>query len=183
MPRPTLKLNLVQANNCSLELQAWKESNGVKATVHHIKQSTNTLQDLLTIPVLTNPSMLLSYSHLVTLEPGMMSQPVIASNKVDVLTQSQMLKTADSQCFIQSQKDKIAGLKKFDLMDIHPISSLTKSAKLLCSIWSYCRKHSPYGMLLKLKARICVNGKEQAFGRDYWETYAPVASWAAICMP
>ncbi len=28
--------------------------------------------------------------------------------------------------------------------------------------------------LLKYKSCICVNGKEQAFGSDYWETYAPV---------
>lgn len=25
-----------------------------------------------------------------------------------------------------------------------------------------------------------MNGKEQSFGRDNWETYAPVASWATI---
>ncbi len=35
-------------------------------------------------------------------------------------------------------------------------------------------------MFLKRKSRICVNGKEQAFGRDHWETYAHVASWATI---
>jgi len=67
-------------------------------------------------------------------------------------------------------------------MDIHPISSLLKSTKLLSSIWSYRRKRSPNGTPLKHKSRIYVNGKEQAFGRDYWETYAPVASWATIPM-
>jgi hypothetical protein len=29
---------------------------------------------------------------------------------------------------------------------------------------------------------MCVNGKQQELGRDYWETYAPVASWALICL-
>ncbi len=33
---------------------------------------------------------------------------------------------------------------------------------------------------MKYKSRICVNGKEQELGRDYWETYAPVASWSTI---
>jgi len=33
---------------------------------------------------------------------------------------------------------------------------------------------------LKHKARMCVNGKQQEFGRDYWDTYTPVASWASI---
>ncbi len=58
--------------------------------------------------------------------------------------------------------------------------ALPPRAKLLSSIWSYRRKRLPNGVLLKHKSRICVNGKEQAFGRDYWETYAPVASWATI---
>jgi hypothetical protein len=34
--------------------------------------------------------------------------------------------------------------------------------------------------LLNHKARICANGKQQEFGRNYWETYAPVASWSTI---
>lgn len=29
---------------------------------------------------------------------------------------------------------------------------------------------------------MCVNGKQQVLGRDYWETYAPVVSWASICL-
>ncbi len=40
----------------------------------------------------------------------------------------------------------------------------------------------PNGVLLKYKLRICIDGKEQSFGQNYWETYAPVASWAMICM-
>jgi hypothetical protein len=34
--------------------------------------------------------------------------------------------------------------------------------------------------LSKYKSRLCVNGKNQAFGRDYWETYAPVVAWSTI---
>ncbi len=67
-------------------------------------------------------------------------------------------------------------------MDFHHISDLPPRARLLSSIWSYRRKSLPNGVLLKYKSRICVNGKEQSFGRDYWETYAPVALWAMICM-
>ena len=36
------------------------------------------------------------------------------------------------------------------------------------------------GTLSKYKSRLCINGKEQALGRDYWETYAPVAAWSTI---
>lgn len=93
-----------------------------------------------------------------------------------------MFKTSDKEAFIESQKIEIEGLRKFDVIDIHHISNLPLWALLLSSIWSYQRKRLPNGILLKYKARICINGKEQAFGHDYWETYAPVALLAMICM-
>jgi hypothetical protein len=100
--------------------------------------------------------------------------------KNDILTQSQMLKAADRSNFIASQQDEIATLRNFNIMDIEHISKLPARAKLFSSIWSYCRKRLPNGVLLKYKSRLCVNGKEQSFGRDFWETYAPVASWSTI---
>jgi len=101
-------------------------------------------------------------------------------NKQDILTQGQMFKAPDKQEFIRCQADEIGSLYDLDIMDAHPISSLPPHACLLSSIWSYHRKHLPNGILLKYKSRLCVNGKEQAFGRDYWETYAPVAGWSTI---
>jgi len=62
------------------------------------------------------------------------------------------------------------------------MASLHRTAKLITLIWSYHHKRLPNGKLLKYKSRICVNGKEQSFGRDYWETYVPVASWVTIHM-
>jgi hypothetical protein len=41
-------------------------------------------------------------------------------------------------------------------------------------------KRRPKGVLLKHKSRLCVDGSQQLFGRDYWETYAPVVSWSTI---
>jgi hypothetical protein len=92
MQKPAPKLNLVQVNNCSLTLQAWKEANGVNATVYHIPQDTWNNADDSNILSPGNPSILLSYAHLVTLDPSKQSQRNVASNKEDVLTQSQMLK-------------------------------------------------------------------------------------------
>jgi Reverse transcriptase (RNA-dependent DNA polymerase) len=36
------------------------------------------------------------------------------------------------------------------------------------------------GTIYKWKARLNIDGGKQIFGLDYWETYAPVTSWAAI---
>ncbi len=33
---------------------------------------------------------------------------------------------------------------------------------------------------MKYKARLCVDGSQQEYGRDFWEVYAPVVSWQTI---
>jgi hypothetical protein len=52
--------------------------------------------------------------------------------------------------------------------------------KILSFIWSYRRKRNSVGEILKYKSRICVDGSQQEYGRDYWEVYAPVVSWPTI---
>ena len=39
--------------------------------------------------------------------------------------------------------------------------------KIIRAIWSFKRKRSPIGCLLKHKARLCVNGKMQVYGVNY----------------
>jgi hypothetical protein len=38
----------------------------------------------------------------------------------------------------------------------------------------------PDGMLNKHKAWLCVHGGQQTWGLDYWDTYAPVVTWASV---
>jgi hypothetical protein len=91
-----------------------------------------------------------------------------------------MFKAPDADKFIKCQADEIGSLYDLDIMDALPMSQLPSRARLLSSIWSYRRKRLPNGVLSKYKSRLCINGKEQAFGRDYWETYAPVPAWPMI---
>jgi hypothetical protein len=93
-------------------------------------------------------------------------------NKVDTLTQLQMLKLPDAQQFIESQPKEIKGLLDMVVFEFHPMSAKPREARLLSSIWSYHCKQSPVGEILKYKSRICVDGSQQAYGRDYWESYA-----------
>jgi hypothetical protein len=58
----------------------------------------------------------------------------LASNKEDILSQSQMLKTTDRDAFIKSQIKEIDGLHKFDVMDLNPIAKLPPRACLLSSM-------------------------------------------------
>jgi hypothetical protein len=103
-----------------------------------------------------------------------------SDNKQDILTQAQMIKAPDADKFVACQQDEITSLYDLDIMEALPMESLPPRARLLSSIWSYRRKRLPNGVLSKYKSRLCVNGKEQKFGRDYWETYAPVANWSTI---
>jgi hypothetical protein len=170
---------------CSAELRAFKAEHGINADVYTAVSSTQPNPDtkISTIPIHDNDATfvsLLTYSTHVDMLPLQQNAAPAYDNKNDILTQSQMLKAEDSSKFVECQTEEIKGLYDLDIMDIKHISNLPANAKLLSSIWIYRRKRLPNGMLLKYKSRLCVNGKEQCFGRDYWETYAPVASWSTI---
>jgi hypothetical protein len=98
----------------------------------------------------------------------------------DTLTQSVMLKASDHADFVKAQVPEIQGLHSSGVFSYHPMDTLPARAKLLNAIWSYHRKRSPAGVLLKHKARICTDGSQQQHGVDYWETYAPVLSWSTV---
>jgi hypothetical protein len=156
--------------------------NGIKADVYTAvssslhKPSSNTQSPSIDTTFIS----LLTYNTDPTTLPIQPCANLTFDNKNDILTQSQMLKADDSIKFIEFQKDEINGLIDLDIMDVKHISSLPPKAKFLSSIWSYHRKRLSNGILLKYKSRLCVNGKEQMFSRDFWETYAPVASWSTI---
>jgi hypothetical protein len=180
----TTRINLVQ-KPCSAPFQALKATLGIQAEVYTaLKAETSSSISPLTesdTPINDGFTSLLTYQteSFVPKEPTYVAFNA-CNNKEDILTQSQMFKADDNTDFIACQRDEIEGLKKFVVMNVEHISQLPPRAKLISSIWSYQRKRLPNGVLLKHKARICVNGKEQAFGRYYWETYAPVASWSTI---
>lgn len=101
-------------------------------------------------------------------------------NKANTVTQFQMLKTSDKAAFLATQPKEIEGLIKMGVFDIKHVSTKPKDAHLLSSIWSYCWKRGPVGEILKYKSRLCIDGSQQEYGRDYWDVYAPVVSWPTI---
>jgi hypothetical protein len=60
------------------------------------------------------------------------------------------------------------------------MASLPPRARLLNAIWSYKRKRSPTGVLVKYNSRLCTDGSQQRFGIDYSDTYAPVVAWSTV---
>jgi hypothetical protein len=82
-------------------------------------------------------------------------------SKVDTLSQSQMLHDNDKAKFVTAQIPEIRGLQDLDVFKKQKMSQKPKGARLLSSIWSYKRKRSPIGTILKYKSRLCVDGSQQ----------------------
>jgi len=123
----TQKPNLILTNTPSAAFLQWQQDHGIHASVYSAILTAllpigDEANDAPFSPQLPNP---LSYATVaVSPDETLNYSPDIGSNKEDILTQSQMLKTTDRDKFIECQHTEIAGLKKFDDMDIHPITEL-----------------------------------------------------------
>ena len=51
---------------------------------------------------------------------------------------------------------------------------------IISAIWSFKRKRTPSGELIKHKARLCAHGGQQTEGVTYWDTFAPVVNWNTL---
>jgi len=168
----------------SLSFQQTQAALGLACNVYHVHPNnikTSSQYESQLNPLPTAPHIFSTYIDLpVVYTESSLSAYLAVNNKEDTLTQSQMLRTHDMEKFISSQIPEIRGLKAMCVFAYKTIETLPTCARLLSSIWSYRRKWKPNGKLQKHKARICVVGSQQALGRDYWETYAPVVSWSTV---
>jgi len=57
---------------------------------------------------------------------------------------------------------------------------LPLGTKTIMAIWSFKRKRFLDGSLNKHKARLYAHGGQHTWGQDYWDTYAPVVTWASV---
>ncbi|KAI2493484.1 hypothetical protein MHU86_21065 [Fragilaria crotonensis] len=67
--------------------------------------------------------------------------------------------------------------------ELVPRSSVPPGTKILPAVWAMKRKRRiATREVYKWKARLNIDGSKQEEGVNYWETFSPVASWAAIRM-
>ena len=50
---------------------------------------------------------------------------------------------------------------------------------IIQSVWSFKRKRSPQGQLLRHKSRLCAHGGQQT-SNTYWESFSPVVQWTTL---
>jgi hypothetical protein len=84
--------------------------------------------------------------------------------------------------FLAAMGKEISELESHGTWTIVRKETMPDGANLLPSTWALKVKRYPHGNMRKLKARFCVRGDKQIAGVDYFESYAPVASWSTIRM-
>ena len=50
---------------------------------------------------------------------------------------------------------------------------------IIQSVWSFKRKRTPTGELIKHKSRLCAHGGQQT-SNTYWESFSPVVQWTTL---
>jgi hypothetical protein len=91
-----------------------------------------------------------------------------------------MLKEKDYKQFFEAMEVELADHESRSHWTLMERKDIPIGMKTIMAIWSFKRKRFPDGTLNKHKARLCAHGGQQTWGLDYWETYAPVVTWASV---
>jgi hypothetical protein len=103
------------------------------------------------------------------------------SNDPDTLTFQEAMRAPDKAEFIKSMASEIQSQLKMDAYEVVPRSSKPPGDTLLPAVWAMRRKRKvTTGEVYKHKARLNLGGHRMTKGKDYDETYAPVAAWPSI---
>jgi hypothetical protein len=112
-----------------------------------------------------------------------MLQACGATNDPDVLYYHEAMKADDRDQFLDSMVKEFKD--QWDNGNFVPVRKSTLSGeekkKILPAVWAMRRKRKLLtGEIYKWKSRLNLDGSKQVEGRDFWQTYAPVATWGSI---
>jgi hypothetical protein len=96
----------------------------------------------------------------------------------DNISASDAIKSDSWRAAMQSEIDSLNELNTWDLVD----SASVPKSKVIPSMWVFKTKRKADGSVDKLKARVVAKGFRQVPGRDFHETYAPVARPSSVRM-
>lgn len=110
-------------------------------------------------------------------------QPIAfaASSDPDVLTYAEAMKEPDRLEFVKAMHKEVDSHNQDNNWELILVSSVPNGHKIIPSVWAMRRKRRiDTQEIYKWKARINFHGGRQTKGVDYWDTYAPVATWCSI---
>jgi hypothetical protein len=88
----------------------------------------------------------------------------------------------DFQVAMATEMDNHQQQKHIGVVRKDSIKDLTK-VDILMRFWSFKKKRTPLGELIKHKARLCAHGGQQHYGVSYMETYSPaIFNWFTLHM-
>ena len=86
----------------------------------------------------------------------------------------------DAVHWIQAIQEELASLRARGTWKPMPVSAIPPQSRRIKTKWVFKLKLDTDGNIVRYKARLVVCGYAQKFGRDYEETFAPVASSTSI---
>ena len=92
----------------------------------------------------------------------------------------QAMQQADKDDFREAMIKEVRDHEQRGHWELVLRSDMPEGMKAIKSIWSFKRKRTPSGELLKHKARLCAHGGMQQWGENYWETYSPVVNMLTV---
>jgi hypothetical protein len=101
----------------------------------------------------------------------------------DTMYLHEALRQPDRKNFIDAMAKEVDMQTQNGNWSITRRSQVPEGASILPAVWSMKRKRKiATGEVYKWKARLNIDGSRQTKGLNYWDTYAPVASWPTVCM-
>ena len=98
----------------------------------------------------------------------------------DVLCYHQAMKAEDADDFKETMGKEIQSFKDEETYELIHVKRKPSHESLIPFIWSFKRKRSPMGELMKHKARSCAHGGKQIKGVDFLNTHDPVAQSTTV---
>ncbi|KAI2507330.1 hypothetical protein MHU86_7050 [Fragilaria crotonensis] len=106
-----------------------------------------------------------------------------ASADPDTMYYHEAMREPDRPEFIKAMVKEVQSHTENGVWELVPRSSIPPGTKVLPAVWAMKRKRRiATREVYKWKARLNIDGSKQEEGVNYWETFSPVASWAAIRM-
>jgi len=101
----------------------------------------------------------------------------------DTMYMHQAMKEPNKDKFIAAMVEEMDAQLKGGNFLLILRSKVPKGATILPAVWQmkwkcWIQTREVY----KWKAHLNIDGSHQVKGQDYWDTYAPVATWGSICL-
>ena len=104
-----------------------------------------------------------------------------AKSDPDTMYLHEALKQPDRNEFIRAMDKELQDQLKHGNFTLVHRNTVPEGATILPTVWAMRRKRKQdTGEVYKYKGRLNVDGSKQTKGVNYWETFAPVATWGSI---